>query len=169
MQYIDIKANNKYMKTYDKNKESSYIQHSDASNLYGSVMFQKLSVDDFKLKTNMVIFNEDFIKNYDENSDKGQILEVDVKYPQKVHDLHSDLPFLQERMKINTCNKLLCNLYDKKSLRALKQALNHGLITKKVHRVIEFNEKASLKPYIHVNIKKRTEAKMILRKIFLSK
>ena len=71
MQYIDIKANNKYMKTYDKNKESSYIQHSDASNLYGWVMFQKLSVDDFKLKTNMVIFNEDFIKNYDENSDKG--------------------------------------------------------------------------------------------------
>ena len=131
MQYIDIKANNKYMKTYDKNKESSYIQHSDASNLYGSVMFQKLSVDDFKLKTNMVIFNEDFIKNYDENSDKGQILEVDVKYPQKVHDLHSDLPFLQERMKINTCNKLLCNLYDKKKLKSFETSIKSWINNKK--------------------------------------
>ena len=57
---------------------------------------------------------KDFIKNYNEDSDKGHILEVDAEYPEKLHDLHSDLPFLPERMKVNMCNKLVCNLYDKK-------------------------------------------------------
>ena len=91
-------------------------------------------------------FNEKFIKNYDEDSDKGYILEVDVKYPKKLHGLHKDLPFLPERMKIDKCKKLVCNLYDKKNyvvhIRSLKQALNHELILKKVHRVIQFNQKA---------------------------
>ena len=50
---------------------------------------------------NMLKFNEDFIKNYDEDSDKRYILEVDVKYPKSLHDMHSDLPFLSERMEIN--------------------------------------------------------------------
>ena len=60
--------------------------------------------------------DEDFIKSYDENSNKGYILEVDVKYPKNLHDLHGDLPFLPERMKIDECNKLVCNLYDKKAM-----------------------------------------------------
>ena len=77
-------------------------------------MSQKLSVDGFKWKRNMLKFNEDFVKNYDEDSDKGYIFEVDVKYPKNLHDLHSDLPFLLERMKINKCNKFVCNLYDEK-------------------------------------------------------
>ena len=59
--------------------------------------------------------DEVFIKSYDEDSDKGYIHEVDVEYPKNLHDLHSDLPFLPERMKINKCNKLVCNLYDKKT------------------------------------------------------
>ena len=58
-------------------------------------------------------FNEDFIKNYDEESDEGYILQVDIEYPKNLHDLQSDLSFLPERMKINKCNKLVCNLYDK--------------------------------------------------------
>ena len=61
-------------------------------------------------------FNEDFIKNYDEDSDKGYILEADVEYPKSLHDLHSDLPFLPERMKISKCSKLVCNLFDKNNL-----------------------------------------------------
>ena len=48
--------------------------------------------------------------------DKGYIFEVDVEYPKDLHDLHSDLPVLPERMKINKCNKLVCNLYDKKTI-----------------------------------------------------
>ena len=85
-------------------------------------------------KKNMLKFNKDFIKNYGEDSDKGYILEVDVKCPKNLHDLHNDLPFLSERMKINECKKLFCTLYHKKkyvvNIRALKQALNHGLILK---------------------------------------
>ena len=90
-------------------------------------------------------FDEDFIKNYDENSNKGYILEVDVEYHKNLHDLHSDLPFLPERMKINKCSKLVCNLYDKNNyivhIRSLKQALDHGLILKKVHRLIQLIKK----------------------------
>ena len=78
--------------------------------------------------------DEDYIKNYDKDNDKGCILEVDVKYPKNLHDLHSDLSFIPERMKIDKCKKLVCNLYDKKSyvvhIRSLKQALNHRLILK---------------------------------------
>ena len=60
--------------------------------------------------------NEEFIKNYNENSKKGYILEVDVKYPKKLHDSHSDLPFLPKRMKIDKCKKLVCNLKNKKKI-----------------------------------------------------
>ena len=66
------------MKNYDKNEESSYIQNLDANNLYGWAMSQKLPVNGFKWVENNEI-NEEFIKNYDENNDKGYILEVDVK------------------------------------------------------------------------------------------
>ena len=73
-----------------------------------------------------------FVKSYDKkNSDKGYILEVDVDYPSKLHKLHSDMPFLPERMKIDKTQKLVCNLHDKKKyvvhISILKQALDHGL------------------------------------------
>ena len=162
-------ANNKYMKKHQQNKESSYIQYSDASNLYGWAMSQKLTVDGFKWKQNMLKFDEK-IKNQDEDSDKGYILEVDVEYPKNIHDLHSDLPFLPERMKTNKCSKLVCNLYDKNDyvpyMKSLKQALNHGLILKKVHRVIQFNQEAWLKEYIDMNTELRKEAKNVFEKNF---
>ena len=72
---------------------------------------KNLPVSDFKCKKNMSKFTEEFIKNYDEDSDKGYILEVDVKYPKKLHGLHEDLPVLPERMKIDKCKKIACNLY----------------------------------------------------------
>ena len=108
------KANNKYMKNYDENKESLYFQYLDANNLYRWTMSQKLPVNGFKWINDVSEINEEFIKNYDENNDKGYILEVDVKYPRKLHDLHSDLPFLPKRMKIDKCKKLMCNLRNKK-------------------------------------------------------
>ena len=87
-----------------------------------------------------------------------------------LHDLHSDLPFLPERMKIDKCNKLVCNLYDKKDyvvhIRSLKQRLNHGLILKKAHRVIQFNQKAWLKAYIDMNTELRKQAKNDFEKEF---
>ena len=91
-------------------------------------------------------FTKEFIKNCDEDSNIGYILEVDVKYPKNLHGLHEDLLFLPERMKTGKCKKLIYNLYDKKNyvvhIRPLKQTLNHGLILKKVHRVIQFYQKA---------------------------
>ena len=89
------RANNKYMKNYDEDKESSYIQYLDANNLYGWAMSQKLPVNGFKWVNNEI--NEELKKNYDENRDKGYILEVDIKYPRKLLDLHSDLPFLPKK------------------------------------------------------------------------
>ena len=157
------KANNKYMKNYNNNnEESSYIQYLDGNNLYGWAMFKKLPANGFKWLDNDKI-NEEFIKNYNENDRKGYIFEVDFKYSKKLHELPSDLPFVPERMKINKCNKFVCNLYDKKKyvthINALKQALNHGLKLKKVHRVIEFNQKEWLKPYIDMNTELRKAAK----------
>ena len=93
------KANNKYMENYDENKESAYIQYLDANNLYGWAKSQKLPVNGFKWVEDTSRINEEFIKNYNENNNKGYILELDVKYPKKLHNLHSDLPFLPKRMK----------------------------------------------------------------------
>ena len=103
------------------------------------------------------------MKNYNENDNKGYILEVDVKCLKRLHELHSDLPFLPERMKIDKCNKLVCNLFNKKKyvihINSLKQALNHGLKLKKIHRVIEFNQEEWLKLNIDMNTELKKEAK----------
>ena len=84
--------------------------------------------------------------------------------------MHSYLPFLPENMKIDKFNKLVCNLYDKKSyvvhIRSLKQSLNHGLILKKVRRVIQFNQEAWLKPYIDMNTELRKQTKSDFEKDF---
>ena len=165
------KANNKYMQNYNNNEESSYTQYLNANNRYGWTMSKKLPVNGFKWfdtsETSAFACSnkiyEDFIKNYNENNDKGYILEVDVKYPKRLHQLHSDLPFLSERMEVNKCKKLVCNLFNKKKyvvhINTLKQALNHGLKLKKIHRVIKFNQKEWLKPYIDMNTELRKAAK----------
>ena len=94
------KVNNTYRKNYDKKIESSYFMYLDPNNLYGWAMSQKLPVNSFKWDENIHKFNEDFIKNYDEDSTKGYFLEVD--------DLHSDFQSLPEGKKIKKFNKLVC-------------------------------------------------------------
>ena len=159
------KANNKYMKNYDKNIESSYLTYLDANNLYGWAMSKKLPVNGFKWENDLSRFNEDFIKNYNENSDIGYFLEVDVEYPKKLFSSHKELPFLLERRKLEKVEKLVCSIEDKEKYvihiraLALKQALNNGLKLKNVHRVIKFQQKAWLKSYIDMNTKLRKEAK----------
>ena len=108
-------------------------------------------------------------KNYEED-DTGYLFVVDVEYPKNLHKLHSDLPFLPERMKINKCDKLVCNLNDKENypvhILALKQALNHGLELKKVHSVTEFRQEYWLKPYIDLNTDLRKDTKNDFEKDF---
>ena len=169
-QHRYAKANNRYMKKYDKRPESSDVEYLDANNFYRWAMSQKLPVNGFKLMKNLSKFNEDFMKKYDEDSDTGYFFEVDVEYPKTLFNSHKDLPFLPERKKVEKVEKLICSIEDKEKyvihIRALKQALNHGLKLKKVHRVIQFNQKAWLKPYIDMNTKLRKEAKNEFEKDF---
>ena len=108
-------------------------------------------------------FDKRFIKNCDENNNKGYFLESNFEYLKTLFNLHKDLPFSPERKKTEKCKKLVCNIHNKENyvinIRTLKQALNHGLILKKVHKVIQFNQKAWLKLYIDMNTKLRTDAK----------
>ena len=150
------------MRDYDKNKKSSYIQYLDANNLYGKAMTEKLPVKRFKWTDDISRMDEEFVRSYNKNDIKGYILEVDVDYPSELQNLHSDLPFLPERMVINNTKKLVCNLQDKKNyvvhINVLKQALDHGLKLRKVHRVVEFDQEAWLKKYINFNTELRKNA-----------
>ena len=150
-------------------------------------MSQKLPANGFKWVKNLFKFNENFIQNYDENDNKGYFLVVDVDYLKKLHDLHKDLRFLPERgeifdvqryisfllqrKKVKVVKGLVCDIIKDKEkyvihIRALKQALNHGLILKRVHRVIQFNQRAWLKPYIDMKTNLRKEAKTEFEKDF---
>ena len=108
-------------------------------------MSQKHPVNNFEWISQ---FNEYFIKSYHEESNEGYFLEVDIQYPEKLHALHNNLPFLPERIKIEKVEKHF-------HIINLKQALNHELILKNVYRLIKFNQKAWLKPYIDMNTKLR--------------
>ena len=135
-------------------------------------MSQKLPVNDFKWVKKLSRFNEIFIKNHNENRNTGCFLEVDIDYPKKLFDLHKDLPFLPESKRVNKVEKLIRSVEDKKKeknvmhITVLKQALNHGLVLRKVHKVIQFNQKDWLKPYIDMNTKLRKEAKNDFEKDF---
>ena len=158
------------MNNYDKSIESSYLIYLDANNLYGWAMSQKLPVNGFKWEDDLSKFNERFIKSYNDNSTKAYFLEVDVEYPKKLFGSHKDLPFLPEREKFEKVEKLICSIEDKEKyvihIRALKQVLNHELILKRVHRAIQFNQEAWLKPCIDMSKKLRNEAKNEFEKDF---
>ena len=131
---------------------------------------KKLPAKKFKWIEGTSQFNEDFVKKYNEESNERYFLEVDVQYPKKSFEVHNDLPFLPERMKLEKVEKLATNLHGKTEyaihIRNLKQALNHGLILKNVHRVIRFNQKAWLKPYIDISTKLRQKVQKKFKKGF---
>ena len=148
---------------YDKNEELSYFQYWDVNNLYGWAMSQKLPANNFEWIKDTSQFDEGFIKNYNQESDEGYFLEVDAQYLEELHKIRNDLPFLPETIKTEKVEKLVANLHDKTEyvihIRNLKQTLNHGLVFKKLCRVIKFNQNAWLKPYIDVNTDLRKKAK----------
>ena len=102
--------------------------------------------------------------------DCGYLLEVDVAYPKELHDYHNDLPFMCGKMKINGVKKLVPNLYYKHKyithIKALKQAIDHGLVLEKIHRAIEFKQSAWMREYIDFNTRLRTAAKNDFEKDF---
>ena len=103
------KANNKYMgEKFNPREESRFLQYLDANKLYGWAMSQSLPTGGFR----WVSIEPNEIDKFARRTDKGYLLEVDVKYPKELHDLHNDLPFMCERMKINGVEKLVPNLYD---------------------------------------------------------
>ena len=158
-----FKANNKYMKNFDKSIDSSYLTYLDGNNLYGWTMSQKLPVNGFKWENDLSRFNEDFIKKQNKNSDVGYFLEADVQYPKTLFGSHKDLPFLSDRKTLEKVEKLVCSIEDKEKyvirIRALKQALNHRLILKEVHKLIKLSREAWLKSYIDENATLRKETK----------
>ena len=160
--YKYAKANNKYMKSYNKNITSSYLQYFDASNLHGWAMCKKLPIGGFKW-SNPNKYTEEVIKSYDKNGNYAVLPEVDIEYPKELHKSHCDLPFLCDRKKLNKTNKLITSFEDKKEyvvhISALKQALNHGLKLTKMHRVIRFAQKEWMKTYIEKNTKLKIDSK----------
>ena len=134
------------MVDYNKYKKQSNLKHLDVNNLYNWAISQKLSVNDFKWVEYLSESNEDFVKSYSDESDEGYFLEVDVQCPENLHNLHNGLHFFSKGMKIEKVDKLIANVYDKEEyvirIKNLKQASSYGLVMKKFHRVIKFNQKA---------------------------
>ena len=142
----------------------------NVKNLYSCPISQKVPINTFEWIQDTSQFKKDFIKKYNEESGEKYFLEVDVQYLEKLHEFHSDLPFLPERMNIEKFEKLVASLHDKTEyflhIRNLKQALNHELVLKDVHRVLKFNQNAWLKSYWYQHRSKKKKQKMILNKFF---
>ena len=155
------KSNNPYMKEYDPTLPTKYITYLDANGLYGWAMTKPLPTDGFRWMSDEEIINW---------KDHPCILEVDLEYPNHLHDLHNDYPLAPERVKVNGVDKLIPNLNNKTKYivhhEALKHYLTLGLKLTKVHRGITFNESAWLKPYINFNTRLRAKAENDFEKDF---
>ncbi|XP_071054718.1 uncharacterized protein [Onthophagus taurus] len=152
-------ANNKYLPNYKSAEPSKFIIYDDINNQYGWAMSQYLPYGGFKwVEGNNINFN------VPEDNPEGYILEVDLEYPESIHDSNRDLPFCPEhRAPPNSKQtKLMGTLYNKERYvlhyRNLQQAIENGLILTKIHRVLEFKQSAWLKSYINLNTKFRTAA-----------
>ena len=156
------KANNISMEEeYDDSKPSKYITYLDANNLYGWAMCKKMPTHGFKW------MNKKELANWRTES---CILEVDLEYPKKLHDLHNDYPLAPERLEVNKVEKLIPNLYDKKKYvvhyENLKLYESLGMKITQVHRGIKFEESDWMKKYIDLNTRLRAEAKSDFEKDF---
>ena len=158
------------MEEYDKDKETNYLQYLDANSLYGWAMSQPLPTGEFRWINCDGWDPEKLVNMLSKEKKYGYLVEVGIKYPRELHNLHNDIPFMCDKMNINGVEKLISNLYDKKKyiihIRALKQAIDHGLILEKIHRCIRFRQSAWMKEYIDFNTRLRTAAKNDFEKDF---
>ena len=165
------KANNKYMKDFNNSEPSKYLTYLDANNLYGWAMKQKLPTHNFEWMTNKEmenIFNNQIVQVWEKTP---CILEVDLSYPEELHDLHNDYPLCPERIECkNGVKKLIPNLRDKNNYvihyKTLMQCLSLGMELKKIHRGIKFIESDFMSSYINMNVNLRTQAKNNFEKDF---
>jgi hypothetical protein len=168
---------------FDSSKEKAYIVYIDANNLYGQSMQQPLPYDDFKFLSESEFSVIDFL-NVRDDSPIGYILEVDLDYPESLHDLHNDYPLAPESVLITEdmlsdfCKSFKQKHFDSKKLvpnlrnktkytvhyRNLKLYVSLGMVLTKIHRVLSFSQKAWMKPYIDFNTEKRKMPRMILKK-----
>ena len=170
-------ANNKYMmKNYDPDKEIKSINYLDANNLYGWAMCESLPVGNFKIYDDKRLSEDtkakiiDRLQNWKSNSKKGYIIELDLEYPKELHDLHNSYPLAPEKIKVNKIDKLIPNLYDKKKyichIKNLQLYVDLGLKIKKIHRILEFDQRPWMKSYIEFNTELRKKATNAFEKDF---
>ena len=177
------KANNPYVEGYDPEKEHNYLMYLDANNLYGWAMSQSLPVNNFGWLTPQEVEElQENLMTLPPDGAEGYVLEVDLKYPPDLHNLHNDYPLAPERLKVQKewlspycqqliedlqlhftpTEKLVPNLHNKNNYvlhyRNLQQYLSLGMKLEKVHRVLGFNQSPWLKTYIDFNTEKRKQA-----------
>jgi len=173
-------ANNKYLgeDLHNAAEETSYITYLDANNLYGCSMSMSLPTGGFRFLTSKEIekFN---VADISADSERGYIIECDLHYPPELHDMHNDYPLAPEHMTVThdmlseyarsfdgklpkPTKKLILNLRDKTMYvthyRNLQFYIAHGLVLTKIHRVLEFNQSAWLKPFIDLCTQQRQNA-----------
>ena len=182
-------ANNKYMSDYDSEKPSTFIIYSDKNNLYGWTMSEYLLYEEFEWLENVDKFNANSVN---EKSEIGYFLEVDLEYPDELHELHNDYPLAPEelaisrdilskyceaiadkfKIKVGDVTKLIPNLSNKTKYvlhyRNLQLYLSLGMKLTKIHRVLKFKQSDCMKKYIDFNTEKRKMQLTILKKIFLN-
>jgi len=162
------RANNPLVEGYDPPKPPSWLSYTDCNNLYGEAMSRPLSVRNFRFLSQEKIVDFDVMK-IPTHSDSGYIVECDLQYSPELHDLHSDYPMAPEHLTVspdmlsNFCHdikaknwkpmqKLVPNLLDKINYvchyRNLQFYVKHGLVLSKIHRVISFDQKPWLEPWI---------------------
>ena len=168
-------ANNKYMKNYNPDVESTYIQYLDANNLYGWAMSQNLPTHGFKwlkniTKEQVMEILEKANHSMSNTGKKGYIFEVDLEYPPHLWDTHNDYPLAPEIMKVNEVEKLICHFKPRKNYvahyRTLRQCLELGMRITAVHRGISFYQSPWMEPYIRKNTELRKCASNSFEKDF---
>ena len=168
-------ANNKYMKDYNPDEESSYIQYLDANNLYGWAMSQSLPTHGFKwmkdiTKDKVMDILEKANHSMSNRGRKGYIFEVDLEYPSNLWESHNDYPLAPEKMIVNGVEKLICHFKPRKNYvvhyRNLRQYLEMGMRLTAVHRGISFYQSSWMEPYIRKNTELRKTATNTFEKNF---
>ncbi|XP_018378038.1 PREDICTED: DNA polymerase-like, partial [Trachymyrmex cornetzi] len=152
-------ANNKYnVSSYDPSEPSTYLTYFDVNNLYGWAMSESLPYGEFQWVDDIERFD---VMSVSSDSVIGYILEVNLAYPQSIHDTHVDLPFCptRERPPGKRNVKLLANLYNKERYvvyyRNLQQCIHHGLHITKIYRILQFAQSPWLRGYIELNTRFR--------------